>query len=62
MASETNKTEFSSTLTLLSYQLQNCSISTPIKFSPLDPSNFLNNNKAVKIGRYTYTRWRLRTY
>ena len=44
MASKTNKTEFISTLTLLSCQLQNYSIGTPIKFSPSDPSNLLNNN------------------
>jgi len=44
MASKTKETEFTSALTSLSRQLQNCSISTPIKFSPLDPLNPLNNN------------------
>ena len=44
MASETNKTKFTFALTLLSCQLQNCSISTPIKISPSDPLNLLNNN------------------
>jgi len=44
MASETEETKSTSALTLLSRQLQNCSISTPIEFSPLDPSNPSNNN------------------
>ena len=44
MASKTEETEFTSASTLLSCQLQNCSISTPIKISPSDPSNLLNNN------------------
>jgi hypothetical protein len=44
MASETEETEFTSALTLLLCQLQNYSISTPIEFSPLDPSNPLNND------------------
>ena len=42
MASETEETKFTSILTLLSCQLQNCFISTPIKFLPLNPLN--NNN------------------
>ena len=44
MASKTEETEFTSASTLLSCQLQNCSISTPIKISLLDPLNPLNNN------------------
>ena len=44
MASKTKETESTSALTLLSCQLQNCSISTPIKFLPLDPLNPLNND------------------
>ena len=44
MASETKETKFTFTLTLLSCQLQNCSISTPIKFSSLEPLNPLNND------------------
>ena len=44
MASKTEETESTSALTSLSYQLQNCSISTPIEFLPLEPLNPLNNN------------------
>ena len=44
MASETEETKSIFTLTSLSCQFQNCSISTPIKFSPSDPSNPLNND------------------
>ena len=44
MAFKTKETKFTFTLTLLLCQLQNCSISTPIKFLPLDPLNPLNNN------------------
>ena len=44
MASETKETESTSALTSLSRQLQNCSINTPLEFSPLDPSNPSNNN------------------
>ena len=44
MVSKTKETESTSALISLLYQLQNYSISTPIKFLPLNPLNFLNNN------------------
>ena len=44
MASKTKETESTSALILLSCQLQNYSISTPIEFLPLDPLNPLNND------------------
>ena len=45
MASKTNETESTSALTSLSSQLRNCSISTPIEFSPSNPSSPLNNDE-----------------
>ncbi len=55
MASETDKTESTSALTSLSCQLQNCSISTPIKISPLDPLKPLNNDDfTLQEGGKTY--------
>ena len=55
MASETEETKSTSALILLLCQFQNCSISTPIKFSPLDPSNPLNNDDfTLQKGRKTY--------
>ena len=55
MASETEETESTSALTLLSCQLQNCSISTPIEFSPLDLLNPLNNDDfTLQEGGKTY--------
>ncbi len=57
MASKTEETESTSTLTSLSCQLQNCSISTPIKFLPLDPSDPSNNNNfTLQEGGKTYLR------
>ena len=47
MASKTKETKFTFTLTLLLYQLQNCSISTPIKILPSDPLNPLNNDNFI---------------
>ena len=44
MASETEETEFTFALTLLSCQLQNYSISTPIEFLLSEPLNPLNND------------------
>ena len=57
MASKTKKTEFTFALTLLLCQLQNCSISTPIKFLFSDPSNPLNNdNFTLQKSGKTYLR------
>jgi len=57
MASETEETESTSALTSLSCQLQNCSISTPIEFSPSDPSDPSNNDDfTLQEGGKTYLR------
>ena len=49
MASETDETKSTFTLTSLSCQLQNYSISTPIKFSPLNPSVGITLIDAIRV-------------